>query len=134
MIYFPKDTILPDIIDNRLISQYASITLKNNIVHTDKEEIAESSMKRNKKRKSGDESTDFGWKKLIRILCFDQDGNKVDISLNVAYTIMFSPGQIHSIPFKFDDPVVESPPKSVRYRARGYSHLFCFLLRHLLPL
>ena len=104
MIYFKDDFILPDVMDDKLITLYGSITLKNNIV---KDIVTSSNFT--------ESHIDLGWKKLNRILCFDQNDTQVNITLNVAYTIMFSPGQIHSIPFKFDQYVKDSPPKSIRY-------------------
>ena len=88
---YPDDTILPEIMNDRLITSYGSVTIKNTFT---------SNLGAGTQRvKDGP-----GWKQIKRILVTGPDNEQIPTSISTMFTIMVSPGQTIGIPFKLETP------------------------------
>ncbi|KAJ2998060.1 hypothetical protein HDV02_004885 [Globomyces sp. JEL0801] len=93
MIVYPNDTILPELMDDKLITEYGSITIKNGFLPlplSQRPQIAKY-----------DVNTERGWKQVIRVVAKDSSGQELRINSKTMYTIMLAPGQVFAVPFKF---------------------------------
>jgi hypothetical protein len=76
IVLFDRDTLLPQTINGRLITAFASVTLMN--THATK------------------------WFKIVQVTAVDQEKD-IPVHLATLYELQLAPGQVQSIPIEFED-------------------------------
>ncbi|KAI8905029.1 hypothetical protein EDD86DRAFT_212102 [Gorgonomyces haynaldii] len=90
VVAYPQDTILPEMMDGKLITNFGSLTIKNAVVE---------SLENYKQPKTmGFES---GWKLVEGIVAKDKEGNQIPVEVLSLNGIKLAPGQVYPIPFEF---------------------------------
>ncbi|KAJ3322034.1 hypothetical protein HDV06_003635 [Boothiomyces sp. JEL0866] len=103
LIAYPKDAIFPEILENKWISPYASVTIKNGYLG-----LPFHSHKRNE--------YDQGWKQVLNVIVLDKNQQNIKVDISELVTIMLAPGQVSAIPFKFQN--IEAPKSPITVKVQ----------------
>ncbi|KAJ3273129.1 hypothetical protein HDV01_004768 [Terramyces sp. JEL0728] len=94
LVAYPKDAILPEVLEKKWISPYASVTLKNGYLG-----LPFHGPKLNE--------YDQGWKQVVKVIALDKDLQNIETDIAERFTIKVAPGQVIAVPFKFTN--IEAP-------------------------
>lgn len=94
-----KDTMIPDVMDGYLVSQYASVTLLNNYVHLDQNSTKDIDLDPTAKR---------GWVQIQSVYILLDDGSSFRADIPLLFTVMLAPKQVFPLPINigFDEAFV----------------------------
>ncbi|KAJ3388598.1 hypothetical protein HDU92_001416 [Lobulomyces angularis] len=122
VIFFPSDTIVPDIINDKLVTNRFSVTIMN--ANVTLHNFLQSSPKKNggsflvqkenevfdaisveKLNRNWD-----GWIQVSHIVCVSDNGERLKGRISTLFSIKLAPGQIYPVPFELllDDALNES--------------------------
>ncbi|KAJ3034657.1 hypothetical protein HDV00_004796 [Rhizophlyctis rosea] len=107
IVLIPEDAVMPEVIGDKLVTPYASVTLLNANV-TGQDIVPTGPRATDSQGPRGDES---GWIQVVRARGSSPTGEKIDIILPVHFSIKLAPGQIYPVPLNISIEGDKAPQK-----------------------